>query len=171
MPAATLNILSRSEFFGSLKFVGDPGAGPAGTMILTRVQLAPSGATGWITEEWGTIEVEGEVLSVAGDPFPFGSYDHPDDGLVSPDTDAYYLGAGVVSWQPEGETGYRHVGNVTVFETEPQVERLPHFQRMAGLRSKDLSVVTTVGLLVRFTMEEYTLENLRFALLADVAAP
>lgn len=165
MPAATLQILSRSEFFGTLKFVGDPGAGPGGTMTLTRVQLAPSGSTGWITEEWGKIEVEGEVLSVAGD---YGTYLHPDDGLVSPDTDGYYLGAGVVSWQPEGEVGFRDVGNVTAFETEPQVERLAHFQRRSGMRSKDLSVVTQVGMIVKFTMEEYTVENLRFALLADV---
>jgi hypothetical protein len=91
MAATTINIGANPEVRGSLKFEGANSIGPQITMTLTLVQLAPSAALNMIGDEYGLIEIQGEVLLVDGS---FGTVEHPDDALASPVVDAYYVGTG-----------------------------------------------------------------------------
>lgn len=50
---------------GSLRFVGDPAVGPKYEVEIWKVKVKPTGDLKFITDEWATIEVEGEVLKDA----------------------------------------------------------------------------------------------------------
>jgi len=168
MPAATLNIGLQSQISGELVFTGTNDIGPKVVITLPKVQFGPSGALGFIQDEWGVIELEGDVLAdeVTGS---FGTLVHPDDAMVSPTTDAYYVGTGMITWKGEGDTTARDVGNVNVFTLTPAVERLDHWNhRVGGIRKKDFSPVVQQTLTVNMTMDEFTAKNLEMALLATV---
>jgi hypothetical protein len=167
MAATTINIGANPEVRGSLKFEGANSIGPQITMTLTLVQLAPSAALNMIGDEYGLIEIQGEVLLVDGS---FGTVEHPDDALASPVVDAYYVGTGAISWQPEGGTTYAPLGNCNSFEFEQQVERLDHWQHMSGIRSKDFSPIVQQGATCTLRLDEWTAQNLRLYFLGDAPA-
>lgn len=87
----------------------------------------------------------------------------------------YYIGKGVVSFQPfTTETGYtlgtsRDLGNVPTFEVTPTIEKLDHFSSRLGTKTKDRSIVISKAMTVRIVMEEWTAENLGMVLLGTVA--
>lgn len=85
--------------------------------------------------------------------------------LTSPDTDNYQVGKGIVSFKPEGENDYIDLGNVTVFEYTPTIEKLDHFSSRAGIKTKDKSVVVSRGGSLKMTMEEITGRNLSMLLM------
>ena len=60
--------------------------------------------------------------------------------------------------------GEMDVGNVTAFTVNPAVEMLDHFESMSGVKDKDMSVVTTIGMTGKFTTDEYSRNNLMLAL-------
>jgi hypothetical protein len=51
-----------SKVDGALKFVGDPGAGPAVVIELHKSKLMPSGEIGFIGEEWANFQLQAEVV-------------------------------------------------------------------------------------------------------------
>jgi len=166
MPATTLNIGLESQISGELVFTGTNDIGPKVVITLPLVQFGPSGALGFIQDEWGQIELEGDVLA---DPVTgsFGTLVHPDDAMVSPTTAAYYVGTGIITWKGEGDVTARDVGNVNTFSLTPTVERLEHWNhRVGGIRKKDFSPVVQQAMTVQLVMDEFTAPNLQMALLA-----
>jgi hypothetical protein len=84
---------------------------------------------------------------------------------ASPSTENYFIGKGNVYFKRDGESEYRHVGNVPEFELTPEVEELEHFSSMAGTRTRDRTVVLEKSMTLRMVMEEWTIENLAVGLL------
>jgi hypothetical protein len=158
MAVSTINIGASPEVRGSLKFEGANDIGPQIIMTLTLVQFAPAAALQFIGDEYGIIELEGEVLIQAGS---FGTVTHPDDTMVSPTVSAYYVGTGVLSWQPEGGSAFTVLGNCNQFEFEPQVTRLDHWEHMTGIRSKDFSPIVQQAARCRLRLDEFTAYNLK----------
>jgi hypothetical protein len=91
----------------------------------------------------------------------------------APSTNLYYLGKGVVSFDRLDAaglpTGMRDLGNVPNFSIGPAVEKLDHFSSREGVKKKDKTVILSAGLNVKFTLEEYDLENLALALFGEVS--
>lgn len=171
MPAITLDIGMQSQILGELVFTGTNDIGPKVVITLPLVQFGPSAAIGFIQDEWGQLELTGDVLADP-DTGSFGTLIHPDDVMVSPTTDAYYVGTGIITWKGEGDATARDVGNVNVFELTPTVERLDHWNhRVGGIRKKDFSPVVQQTLEVHMIMDEFTAENLKLALLAAATPP
>jgi hypothetical protein len=158
MAISTINIGASPDIRGSLKFAGANLIGPQLTVTLTLVQFAPAAVMNLIGDEWGLIELEGEVLLVSGN---FGTVSHPDDTLVSPNILAYYVGTGIISWQPHGGTGYTVLGNCQQFEFEPQITRLDHWEHMTGVRSKDFAPIVQQAARCRLRLDEFTAYNLK----------
>lgn len=154
---ATINIGSNPEIRGSLKFTGANDIGPKIDMTLSLVQFAPAAVMQLIGDEYGVIELEGEVLLVSGS---FGTVTHPDGSLVSPNVQAYYVGTGVLSWKPETGSTYTVLGNCNQFEFEPQIVRLDHWEHMTGIRSKDFSPIVQQSARCRLRLDEFTAYNL-----------
>lgn len=80
----------------------------------------------------------------------------------------YYIGKGVVSFQKEGDVGFRDVGNVPEFEFTPAIEKLDHFSSREGVRKKDRTVVLEKSATIRMIMEEWVAENLAMFALGEV---
>lgn len=170
MAATTLNIGLQSQIIGELVFTGTNDIGPRVVITLPKVQFGPSGALGFIQDEWGVIELEGDVLAdeTTGS---FGTLVHPDGAMTSPTTDAYYVGTGQITWKGEGDVTARDVGNVNTFTLTPAVERLDHWNhRVGGIRKKDFSPVVQQTMTVAMHMDEFTAANLQMALLATSGA-
>lgn len=89
--------------------------------------------------------------------------------LPSPSTENYTIGKGEVWFKQDGETEYRHMGNVAEVEFTPEVERLDHFSSMAGIKTKDRSDVLERSATLRLLMDEWTPENLAIAFLGTVS--
>jgi hypothetical protein len=165
MPAKTMDIGLQPDVNGELIFTGSNTYGPNVVITLPLVQFAPSAPVGFIGDEYALMELEGEVLA---DPATgsFGTLVHPDDALTSPSSLGYYVGAGVVTWKGEADATARDVGNVNVFEVNPTVERLDHWNRRVGIRRKDFAPVVQQSFTVRIVMDEFTYANLKMAMLA-----
>lgn len=59
-------IFSQNAISGALKFIGTNEVGPRYEVELFKVDFIPSADLNFISDEWGTIEVEGEVSAVNG---------------------------------------------------------------------------------------------------------
>jgi hypothetical protein len=84
---------------------------------------------------------------------------------TSPDIRNYYIGKGNVEVMLDGDTVWRHVGNVVSFEFTPAIDKLDHFSSMEGVKSKDRTVVLTKSGSLKMVMEEFTAENMAMALI------
>ena len=69
----TFDLLAQDELRGALRFEGANSVGPQVTITLPLVSFKPSSAISPITDEWGTLELTGEVLTSAGS---FGTVTH-----------------------------------------------------------------------------------------------
>jgi hypothetical protein len=58
----SIDIFSENVLPAAVKFEGTNEVGPKWTLTFPRVEFAPSAALNPISDEWGQIEVEGEVL-------------------------------------------------------------------------------------------------------------
>jgi hypothetical protein len=169
----TLNILGADQVVGKVKFVGANAIGPHLTLELLNVQFRPSNiAYGMIQDEWGNLQVTGEVL-VDATTGHFGTIIHPDTSLVSPLTSQYYIGKGIVSVQilqgwTTPDSAYVDVGNVPVFELTPNITVLSHYSSRLGIRSKDLEVIHEKQMSLTMHMDEFTYRNLQLALMCSV---
>lgn len=61
-----INILQTDYVNGRLEIIGTNDVGPKYTWDLPKVAMRPSAALDLITDEWGQIEIAGEVLVVGG---------------------------------------------------------------------------------------------------------
>lgn len=78
----------------------------------------------------------------------------------------YFVGKGILKFKDASGDGlYRDLGNASVFECQPTVTKLDHFSSRQGVRVKDLSVVQEKSMSVRFTLDEFTPENLSLAMM------
>jgi len=165
MAAGTFNIYAKSEIVGKVKFEGANDIGPHIIMELNKVMFRPAAAVGLIQDEWGQLQLTGEVL--VDDTGVFGTVTHPDTAAVSPLVDMYYIGKGIVSIQLDGDIAYRDIGNVPTFEFTPDITTLPHFSSRFGVRAKDLEVVTEKNASLNIVMDEFTYDNLMLTLMGE----
>jgi hypothetical protein len=91
------------------------------------------------------------------------------DPTPSPDILNYLVGKGIVSFQPDGTTGYIDLGNAPTFEFESEVTKLDHFSSRAGTRLKDLSIITERSATLNITLDEFSVENMAIALGGDTS--
>ncbi len=89
-------------------------------------------------------------------------------GLHSPSVDNYYIGKGIVLFQPEGTTQWYDLGNIPEIEFEPTIETLDHFSSREGVRTKDKTIVLERGGELTIVMEEFSARNLSFLLMGSV---
>lgn len=88
--------------------------------------------------------------------------------FATPDPRNYALFRGEVYFTEAGgayPADRRHLGHVDGFEFEPTVERLDHFSKMSGTRSKDYSVALETSGQLTVVIQEMTAENMALALL------
>lgn len=87
----------------------------------------------------------------------------------SPSTNNYTLGKGVLYFDRFDANGARQgwsdLGNCPSFSVQPAIETLDHYSSREGLREKDKSVNISVSNTARFTLDEYSAENLALAVL------
>jgi hypothetical protein len=85
--------------------------------------------------------------------------------LQNPNPLLYYIGKGKVSFKKNGNSTFRDLGNAPVFEVAPEITQLDHFSSRTGVKTKDRTVTTEKSGKVNITLEEWSFENLRLALL------
>ena len=83
--------------------------------------------------------------------------------------DNYTVGKGIVSFKPTGGASYVDMGNCTEFEFTPEIEKLDHFSSREGVRTKDKSVVLQKSGTVRLVLDEWSVDNLKLAVLGSSA--
>lgn len=91
-------------------------------------------------------------------------------GPASPSIRNYTIGKGIATFKETSPNAvaFRDLGNCPAFEFTPTVEKLDHFSSRTGIKSKDRSVpISTEGEL-KITMEEFTLANLRLAVMGAI---
>ena len=172
MAASTLSIGTAPQQRGTLVFTGANDIGPQIILTLTLVQFSPSGSINFIGDDYGILELTGEVL--ADEDGSFGTLVHPDDAADTPDERNYYLGTGVVTWTPEATTAVPtptalDLGNCNAFEVTQEYENKEHWNRRGGTRFKDYNPVTGQAANVRIELDEWTAANLRIAMFAGTA--
>jgi len=90
--------------------------------------------------------------------------------MSSPNTENYFIGKGSLYFDRfdsnGNKTGEIHLGNAPDFTLTPELEKLEHFSSTKGLKTKDKEIVISAKVSAKFNLEEYTLENLKNALLA-----
>ncbi len=87
---------------------------------------------------------------------------------TSPDTANYHIGKGVISFQLDGESAARDLGNCPSLTYTPDIQKKEHFSSRFGIKTKDLTRITQVGATIKFSMEEVTGENLALFALSDI---
>ncbi len=89
---------------------------------------------------------------------------------TSPNTGNYMIGKGVLKIKVEGiDPDYRFLGNSPLFETTPNITRIPHYSSQKGSKFKDKQVTQVKELTMKMTLDEITPENLQLALLGSDA--
>jgi hypothetical protein len=83
--------------------------------------------------------------------------------------DNYTVGKGIVSFKKAGGASYVDMGNCTEFEFTPEIEKLDHFSSREGVRTKDKSVVLQKSGTVRLVLDEWSVDNLKLAVLGSSA--
>lgn len=63
----TIEIFSRAEIIGELRITATNDVGPRVNAHIFRVSIKPTGDLGFIEDEWGNMEIEGETLSASAD--------------------------------------------------------------------------------------------------------
>lgn len=92
--------------------------------------------------------------------------------MVSPSTDNYTLGKGVVYFDQVVDSVYqgeRDLGNAPAFTFSIALEKLEHFSSRGGLKAKDKEIISQITPALAFTLDEINKENLALLTLADIA--
>lgn len=90
---------------------------------------------------------------------------------MSPSTDNYTLGKGVVSFNQllsGAFLGERDLGNAPAFNFSIALEKLEHYSSRGGLKAKDKEIISQITPGVSFTLDEVNKENLALLTLGDV---
>ena len=79
---------------------------------------------------------------------------------LAPDTDNYMkAGKGKVYFEPTGETGHLHLGNIPKLELTPEIEKDEHFSSMESTLEADESWVIKKSLKGSVDLEEASPDN------------
>jgi len=93
---------------------------------------------------------------------------------VAPNPENYMVGSGVVFFDyttPAGvKMGEMDLGNTPAFVITPTIETLDHFESRTPQRGKDASVDISKGFTVKFTLEEYSMDNLALIFYSEAPA-
>lgn len=89
-------------------------------------------------------------------------------GPASADIRNLTVGKGIASFKRSGASVFRDLGNATVFEFTPTIEKLDHFSSRNGVKTKDRSVTLSTEGELKITLEEFTVENMSLALMGVV---
>src|SRR5258708_14210493 len=81
-------------------------------------------------------------------------------GRIAPDTRNLLIGKGFALFQPNGTGAYYHLGNCPKMAIAPKSTLLEHFDDQAGVKQKDLTVVTQQTLDFTLDMEEIAATNM-----------
>jgi len=87
---------------------------------------------------------------------------------VAPSVRNYAIGRGTFTFTPDGGSA-TVLGNVRNCTYAPDITKKDHFSTQTGIRTKDYSVVSTLGATMRMTLDEINDFNLAMYLLADSA--
>ncbi|MCK1668623.1 hypothetical protein [Bradyrhizobium sp. 153] len=90
---------------------------------------------------------------------------------TSPSILNYTIGKGIASLKrlDLAEADFTPMGNCPAFEFTPDLETLDHFSSMAGVKSKDRTVVISKSGTLKITAEEWTTRNMAIALLGSTS--
>ncbi|MBR0876882.1 hypothetical protein JQ608_06660 [Bradyrhizobium liaoningense] len=90
---------------------------------------------------------------------------------ASPSILNYTIGKGIAALKfiDSAESDFTPMGNCPAFEFTPDLETLDHFSSMAGVKSKDRTVVISKSGTLKITAEEWTTRNMSIALLGDAS--
>ena len=94
-------------------------------------------------------------------------------GRITPDVGNIMVGKGNVIFQPVGDAGFFHLGNIPKFSITPKPEILKHFSSMAGTKTKDATFVISQEMECAMTLEEASYNNMRllFSGAVNLTAP
>lgn len=84
---------------------------------------------------------------------------------IAPSTDNLSILKGIMSFQEEGTSGYRHMGNAPSIELTFDIEELEHKTAMEGISDVDLTVVISRGATIVVSLEEWDMDNVEMAVL------
>ncbi len=92
---------------------------------------------------------------------------------ISPNTDNYTLGKGVVYFDRKDMstqlfTGERDLGNAPAFSFNVSLDKLEHFSSRGGLKAKDKEIISQITPGLSFTLDEVNKENLALLTLAEL---
>ena len=91
---------------------------------------------------------------------------------LSPSTDNYTLGKGVVFFNQKNAAGVylgeRDLGNAPAFTFNVALEKLEHFSSRGGLKAKDKEIISQITPGLAFTLDEVNKDNLALLTLADI---
>lgn len=82
---------------------------------------------------------------------------------TSPNISNYFIGKGNLYFTPTGGVE-RHMGNAPSIKITPKITKLDHFSSMAGIKSKDQSLILSKEATIDLTLDEITVDNLAIAL-------
>src|SRR5512139_159160 len=85
---------------------------------------------------------------------------------TAPSITNYAIPKGVVTYTPTGGS-LTQLGNCSNFTYTPDVVKKDHFSSMAGIRTKDLSVVSQLAATIKMVLDEINEFNLSLFLLAE----
>ncbi len=92
---------------------------------------------------------------------------------ISPNTDNYTLGKGVVFFNQlisgvyQGE---RDLGNAPAFTFSIALEKLEHYSSRGGLKAKDKEIISQITPSLTFTLDEINKENMALLTLGDITS-
>lgn len=93
-------------------------------------------------------------------------------GWNAHDTDLYAVGKGIVYFDRLDNnglpTGMVDLGNAPAFILTPTDEKLKHYTSREQIKKVDKVIVLSAGITVKFTLDEYDIDNLAMALKGDV---
>jgi hypothetical protein len=88
--------------------------------------------------------------------------------LLAPNTGNLRVGKGELKFKRTGDATAISFGNCTDIVLTPDMETLEHFSSLAGIKTRDLVVILSKKVALKFTMEEFTPHNMGIMLLGAV---
>lgn len=86
---------------------------------------------------------------------------------ISPDVDNYFIGAGYLTWTPEGGSP-RDLGNVVEVELTPDAgTKKEHKTKRVGSAKTDVTTYTDQAVQIRIMLDEITGKNLQLLVMGD----
>lgn len=87
---------------------------------------------------------------------------------ASPSTTNYQYGAGAAFLKLDGDSEFRHVGNLKEMTYASEIQTLEHKQTMSGLKSIDFEAVTEVSASINAVLDEVSPENMALFVMGTV---